>query len=114
MSLSPITKPTGWASDVSDGAKEFTGMLLHDRMPHPCLILSNAQGIYDKIAIYTAKDAQNEDAYCHTFVCSSDADFHRSMMAEANAVVCMPALAQRYFSIAKNILLYRSMNSIIR
>lgn len=39
----------------------------------------------------------DQEAFEQHVVCSSDADFHRSMMEEAGAVVCMSGLAQQYF-----------------
>lgn len=39
----------------------------------------------------------DREAFEQHVVCSSDADFHRSMMEEAGAVVCMSGLAQQYF-----------------
>lgn len=57
LSLSPITEPTGWNVEIPEGAKEFTWMLLYGNMPHPCLILKNEQGVYDRIAFYITKDA---------------------------------------------------------
>lgn len=39
----------------------------------------------------------DQNAFEQHMVCSSDADFHRSMMEEAGAIVCMSGLAQQYF-----------------
>ncbi len=54
---SPITTATGWASAPVD-AKECT--LLHSDgfIRRPCLILKNEQGIYDTLAIYATKKAE--------------------------------------------------------
>ncbi len=57
VALSPITEPSGWETEIPEGAKEFTWMQLFGKMPRPCLILKNEDGIYDRIAIYTAKNA---------------------------------------------------------
>lgn len=56
ISLSPITEPEGWANAPA-GSKEFTLLQLYGKMSRPCLILQNADGIYDRIAIYAAKEA---------------------------------------------------------
>lgn len=55
VATSPIGEPTGWEVEIPEGAKEFTWLQLFGRMPRPCLILKNEQGIYDRIAIYAAK-----------------------------------------------------------
>lgn len=57
VSLSPITEPEGWGVEVPEGAKEFTLMFLFGKFPHPCLMLKNEQGVYDRIAIYGSKQA---------------------------------------------------------
>ena len=57
VSLSPITEPEGWGVEVPKGAKEFTLMFLFGKFPHPCLMLKNEQGVYDRIAIYGSKQA---------------------------------------------------------
>ena len=56
LALSPITEPTGWEVEIPEGAKEFTWMLVYGRFPHPCLILKNEQGVYDRVAVYLKKD----------------------------------------------------------
>lgn len=47
-------------------------------------------------------DALRYDAYRSSIICSTDADFHRSMMEKAGSMTLMPALAHQYFSTAKN------------
>ena len=54
VSLSPVSEPEGWAN-APEGAKEFTWLQLFGKMPAPCLILKNEQGVYDSVAIYAAK-----------------------------------------------------------
>ena len=56
ISLSPITEPAGWANAPA-GAKEFTMLALYGNLARPCLILPNEAGVYDRIAVYAAKDA---------------------------------------------------------
>lgn len=58
VGLSPITEPKDWEVDIPEDAKEFTWLQLFGRMPRPCLILKNENGIYDKIAIYAAKNVE--------------------------------------------------------
>ena len=58
VSLSPITDPDGWGFGIPEGAKEFTWLQLFGKMPRPCLILKNEAGIYDRIAIYAAKNVE--------------------------------------------------------
>ena len=58
VSLSPITEPEGWEIEIPEGAKEFTWLQLFGKMPRPCLILKNEDGVYDKIAIYAAKNVE--------------------------------------------------------
>lgn len=42
-------------------------------------------------------DALRNDAYKTSIICSTDADFHRSMMEKAGSMTLMPALAHQYF-----------------
>ena len=51
---SPIKDATGWA-DAPEGAKEMTMLLSKGFIRRPCLILKNADGIYDSIAVYKSK-----------------------------------------------------------
>ena len=51
---SPVRQPSGW-TDAPKGAKEFTLLTSKGLVRRPCLILPNAQGIYDTIAIYRSK-----------------------------------------------------------
>ncbi len=56
LALSPITEPEGWTSSP-EGAKEFTWMQVFGKMPVPCLILRNEQGVYDRVALYASKQS---------------------------------------------------------
>ena len=51
---SPIKSASGWAN-APKGAKEFTIVTSDGLIHRPCLILANAQGIYDRIEIYSSK-----------------------------------------------------------
>ncbi len=51
---SPIKEASGW-SNAPAGAKEFILLLSNGLLRRPCLILQNAEGIYDRVAIYQSK-----------------------------------------------------------
>lgn len=54
---SPITKPENWLCEVPDGAKEMTILVNNGMTKRPALILRNAEGKYDRVAIYKNKKA---------------------------------------------------------
>lgn len=54
---SPIKDPVGW-NDIPDDAREFTLVVGSGLVRRPCLLLKNDQGVYDKVAIYVNKKAQ--------------------------------------------------------
>ncbi len=55
---SPIKAATGWANAPED-AKEFVMLHGNGLVRRPCLIVKNAQGVYDSVAIYhSKKDAE--------------------------------------------------------
>ena len=54
-SISPIKQAAGWAADVPADALEFTILMNGGLVRRPCLILKNAQGIYDHVWLYTSK-----------------------------------------------------------
>ena len=51
---SPIRPASGWA-DAPEGALEFFAVTSNGLTRRPCLLLPNAEGIYDKVAIYHSK-----------------------------------------------------------
>ena len=53
---SPIKPAKGW-ENAPEGAKEFTILTSNGFVRRPCLILKNAEGIYDRVAIYRSKKA---------------------------------------------------------
>lgn len=53
---SPIKQAAGWISAPED-AKEFTILFSQGLVRRPALILKNAEGIYDRIAVYRSKKA---------------------------------------------------------
>lgn len=56
-----IKEPTGWIN-TPEHAKEFTLILSKGLLRRPCLILSNADGVYEYVAIYKSK--KDEKPYC--------------------------------------------------
>lgn len=57
MVSTPIKSATGWAS-VPDDALECTILLSQGYIRRPCLILKNDEGVYDAIAVYKSKKAE--------------------------------------------------------
>lgn len=58
VSKSYIHPATGWNNAPAD-AKEFIMLMSEGLLRRPCLILKNENGIYDKVAIYKSKKAEN-------------------------------------------------------
>ena len=56
LSISPVSEAEGWAN-APEGAKEFTVYYMYGHIQRPALILKNAEGKYDKVAVYASKDA---------------------------------------------------------
>lgn len=54
VAVSPIKDAYGWAKAPED-AKEFTLLTSGGLLRRPCLILKNADGIYDRVEIYRSK-----------------------------------------------------------
>ncbi len=54
---SPIGEPLNWAYPVPPGAKEMTIVVNNGLTKRPALILCNAQGQYDRVAVYKNKKA---------------------------------------------------------
>lgn len=52
---SPITEPSHWECAVPDGAKEMTILVNGGITRRPALILRNAEGKYDRVAVYKNK-----------------------------------------------------------
>ena len=61
---SPIKPATGWAA-APEGAKEFTILTSKGYVRRPALILPNAQGIYDRVAIYKSKKSTEPMVVLH-------------------------------------------------
>lgn len=55
--ISPISPANGWTIDVPKDAKEFVIITFYGKVQRFALILKNANGIYDKVAIYKDKSA---------------------------------------------------------
>ncbi len=62
---SPIKSATGWIA-APEGAKEFTMITSGGLIRRPALILPNAEGQYDRIAVYKSKKEQEPLAVCRT------------------------------------------------
>ena len=58
LALSPIKEPEKWEYEIPADAKEFTLLLSDGRVRRPALILKNAEGIYDSVALYKPKKKQ--------------------------------------------------------
>lgn len=56
-SISPVYPANGWAIELPEGAKEFIIITFYGKVQRYGLILKNADGVYDKVAIYKDKDA---------------------------------------------------------
>ena len=54
LSLSPVKPASGWAQ-APEGAKEFTVLFSDGLLRRVGLVLQNAQGIYDHVALYRSK-----------------------------------------------------------
>lgn len=52
---SSIVEPTKWEKELPDGAQEFVTYTAGGQMRRPCLILKNAEGIYDTVEVYHSK-----------------------------------------------------------
>ncbi|MDO4280240.1 MAG: alkaline phosphatase family protein [Peptococcaceae bacterium] len=59
---SPISEPTKWAKELPEGALEFITYTSGGQMRRPCLILKNADGIYDTVEVYQTK--KSEEPLC--------------------------------------------------
>ena len=55
--ISPISEPKNWEIQVPEGAKEFILLLSKGMIRRAGLILKNAEGKYDRVAIYKNKKA---------------------------------------------------------
>ncbi len=58
-SISPVFPANGWAFDIPQDSKEFVAIMGYGRVTRNCLILKNAEGKYDKVAMY--KDKQTAE-----------------------------------------------------
>lgn len=52
---STISEPSKWEKEVPEGAREFITYTAGGQMRRPCLILKNANGIYDTVEVYHSK-----------------------------------------------------------
>lgn len=56
-SISPVYPANGWTIELPEGAKEFIIITFYGKVQRYGLILKNANGVYDKVAIYKDKNA---------------------------------------------------------
>ncbi|MBO5428935.1 MAG: alkaline phosphatase family protein, partial [Peptococcaceae bacterium] len=56
-SYSPVKDAAGWLNAPED-AKEFTILMSNGLLRRPCLMLKNENGIYDQVAMYASKKAE--------------------------------------------------------
>ena len=54
-SMSPITEPEGWEFEIPEGSREFAMKIVYGQILRYALILKNAEGKYDRVAIYKDK-----------------------------------------------------------
>jgi len=54
----PITEPKNWAAELPAGAREFSLIAQEGMKKYPALLLKNEAGIYDTVAVYTSKKAE--------------------------------------------------------
>lgn len=59
---STITTPANWGFALPEGALEFAIYTAGGQLKRPCLILPDAQGVYNKVVIY--KNKKDENALC--------------------------------------------------
>lgn len=55
VAYSTIKPASGWSFDVPADALEFTILFSRGLLRRPCLLLKNAEGLYDHLAIYKSK-----------------------------------------------------------
>lgn len=73
---SPIHEPKNWKFDIPEGAKEFTVVVSHGLIQYPALILKNADGKYDTVAVYkNKKDSEPIDVI-------KDGEFHPTVVSD--------------------------------
>ena len=73
---SPIREPKNWKVDIPEGAKEFTVVVSHGLIQYPALILKNAEGIYDTVAVYANKKS------AEPFEVIKDGEYHPTVVSD--------------------------------
>lgn len=95
-SESPIKPAHGWVNAPED-ALEFTILMSGGLLRRPSLILKNENGIYDKVAIYASKKAEEPMAVIkvgemkHDFI---DVDYRNDVKHETNKSIALAELAE--------------------
>ena len=73
---SPIRAPKNWKVDIPEGAKEFTVVVSNGLIQYPALILKNAEGIYDTVAVYANKKSEEP------FEVIKDGEYHPTVVSD--------------------------------
>ncbi len=72
--ISTLKDASGWSNPIASDAKEFVLLLSHGLLRRNCLLLKNEAGIYDQVAIYKNKKAEepmiilNNDEYTEEII----------------------------------------------
>lgn len=73
---SPIREPKNWKVDIPEGAKEFTIVVSYGLIQYPALILKNAEGKYDTVAVYANKKSEEP------FEVIKDGEYHPTVVSD--------------------------------
>lgn len=71
-SISPIYPANGWGFDIPDDSKEFVMISFYGKVIRNALILKNAEGKYDRVAIYKDKNTSKPIAILENDVFTTD------------------------------------------
>ncbi len=74
--VSPIREPKNWHVDIPEGAKEFVIVASYGLLQYPALILKNAEGQYDTVAVYANKKS------AVPFEVIKDGEFHPTVVSD--------------------------------
>lgn len=88
-SISPVLPANGWEFEIPEDSKEFVAIMGYGRITRNCLILKNADGIYDRVAMYKDKKTAEPLAILENDVftswhlrCPADQDRRRKSHAQ--------------------------------
>lgn len=91
---SPIHKPKNWKVDIPADAKEFALVVSNGLIQYPALILKNAEGQYDTVAVYANKKT------AEPFEVIRDGEFHPTVVSDI-IVADHRFACTRHYSIVK-------------